>query len=737
MAIIGKIREKSWLILVIIGGALIAFILGDYNKGAGSIDYQYGYGTVYGEMFDMDAFNREVKIAQDNADLQSDQQADQQGQPRPPHQPVDKAVVWKQFVEKLILEKEFAALGIEVSPAEFDAYLYGKSGFEVLPEIKSQFLDSLTGEFNEKLLQSTIEQMETSEDPNEVQRWETNKEYFTNRRRQEKYLDVLSQGLYVTKLEAKNDYVAQKEVKSISFIFKRYAEIKDEDVPVTDEKLKAYFEKHKGEKKYQNKVSAREVKFFDITIDPSKQDSIDFNKEMNDLKARFAETKNDSTFVLANSDFKAYSSTHMLTFRPETDEKARQGVTYPVFMDSVFAKASVGDLVGPYEDNGNMRVAKILDFNENLLTARHILIAAQKGDDAAVAKAKRKTDSILPLLTSDNFEEYVTNFSDDPGSKETGGKYEDFMDYEMVPEFSKYATDEPIGKIGYVQTDYGFHIMEVLERKPVRFPVLAVIQKTLKASTTTVEDKEMEVDNLIYKLNDELALKESGEARVVLFDTIVSQAGHFSRATTIEENNPVVYGFKSQITEDKILELAFSEGAKVGDLIGSPIKEGNRYIVAILSSIKEKGETNFEDVKPAIEGDYIRDYKAKSLKAELVKGKSLNDLETKFGLKKQKADVTFANPQITGAGFEPEVVGAVFSGLADGERSLPIQGNTGVFVVQIEKTTKAPAAANYDVERAALEKGLVDNIQTSAVTGLTKLADVIDNRRFFDYNIRR
>lgn len=730
MAIIGKIRDKSWLILILVGGALLAFILTDYQKITGGSGFEFGYGTVYGEMVDMAAFDEEVRIEQENSDMQ----AAQQGRPS---QPVDRDQVWTRFVENLILNQEYDALGIGVSEAEFDAYLYGKQGFSLLSEIESQFKDSITGLFNEKLLESTIADLEGSDDPETVKRWEANKKYYTERRKKEKYFDILGQGLYVTKLEAKNEYIAQKEIKSISYVFKRYAEIKDEDIDASEAKLRAYFNKHKDEKKYENRVASREVKYFDIVIEPSKKDSNAFAKEMRELKKNFMNAKNDSVFVMMNSDVRFFNSTNQATFLPEKDEKARQGMTYPPFMDTVFKTAAVGTVVGPYEDNGNTRVAKILGFNEYKLSARHILISAQRADEAAVARAKKTADSLLTVITKDNFEEFVQKYSDDPGSKDKGGKYEGFMDYEMVPEFSDYAKNEPIGKIGYVQTDFGFHIMEVLDRKPVHYPILAIIQKTLKASQETIDDKDAEVDKLIYELNDKLSLKDDGKARVVLFDTIVSRSGYFPRSLTIEENSPKMYGFNSKITEDKILELAFNEDAMVGDLIKSPVKEGNRYIIAILASIKEKGVAKFEDVEPAVKRDYIKEQKAKRLKAQMLNASSLKGLADKLGVPVEKAEVTFANPQLPGAGYEPEIVGSLFSGLKDGERTLPLEGNAGVFVVQIEKTTKAPAAANYQVERDNLQMELSRNVESSAIRSLVKLADVVDNRRFFEYNIRK
>jgi peptidyl-prolyl cis-trans isomerase D len=102
-----------------------------------------------------------------------------------------------------------------------------------------------------------------------------------------------------------------------------------------------------------------------------------------------------------------------------------------------------------------------------------------------------------------------------------------------------------------------------------------------------------------------------------------------------------------------------------------------------------------------------------------------------------KAEVTFGNPQITGAGFEPEVVGALFSGLKDGQRTLPLKGKMGVYVIRIDKTTKAPTAANYNVEKDQLFASVKGSLQGQVISALKKKADVIDNRRLLKAGIRR
>ncbi|MBS1946050.1 MAG: peptidylprolyl isomerase, partial [Bacteroidetes bacterium] len=77
---------------------------------------------------------------------------------------------------------------------------------------------------------------------------------------------------------------------------------------------------------------------------------------------------------------------------------------------------------------------------------------------------KNRADSILAVVKRDRskFEAMVTKFSDDPGSKNTGGVYEWFDKNRMVPEFTKASFDEKPGAITIAKTSYGYHIVEVL-----------------------------------------------------------------------------------------------------------------------------------------------------------------------------------------------------------------------------------------------------------------------------------
>jgi hypothetical protein len=135
--------------------------------------------------------------------------------------------------------------------------------------------------------------------------------------------------------------------------------------------------------------------------------------------------------------------------------------------------------------------------------------------------------------------------------------------------------------------------------------------------------------------------------------------------------------------------------------------------------------------------DLIEEKKAKRFTNQLLKEKNLNAMAKRINSEVLMADITFANPQINGAGYEPEVVGALFSGLKDGQRTLPLKGKMGVYVIRIDKTTKAPIAANYNVERDQLFSGLKGGLQGQVLNALKKKAEVIDNRRLLKAGIRR
>lgn len=728
MAIIGKIREKSWLVLVVIGGALFAFIMTDWQSMFGSTEYEYGYGLVNGEKVDMNGFEQEVQKQQRIADMNA--QAQQQ-QP----QPINRDQLWNSFVEDIVIDNEFDALGITVGDDELDSYMFARDGFAPLPDLAQNFRDS-TGNFSAQMLQARITEMENSEDPQQQEIWKNYKESLIARRKQDKFKQLLAQSVYVTDLQAKDEYYAQQEVKSISFVLQRYSTVSDDEVNDSDENLLAYWEEHKNDKEYEVLDPVREINYIDFYLEPSGEDSAKFEADLNRIKTEFATTANDSTFVLKNSESRLYTSGPYSTAVPENNPNANTlPFKYPAAMDTAFTKANVGDIVGPFVSAGTYNIAKVIGFTKDTINARHILLPVEQGKEA---QAEQLADSILSVINKDNFTEFVDKYSTDQGSKINGGELGDFFFTKMVAPFATYCASEPIGKIGKVRSQFGIHIIEVLDRRGRDFPRVAVVQKSLKSSQKAIDEKEQMVYDLLFKLASEMDKASNNYARVKIFDSISTEAIRYPRKLSVKENKPQVPGINSVTAQNSMLKLAYKDGAQVGDLVGSPIRDKDRLILACVAGIKQKGASTFEEMKEKVRSNYKRDKKAEILMAQMSKAKTINELQNpEKGINIQQAEVTFSAPQIRGAGNEPAIVGAIFSGLKDGETTKPIKGKIGVYMIKIEKTTEALAPANFDKEKDQLTGSQRSVIQSKAMDGLKKRADIIDNRAFFDANIRR
>lgn len=734
MALIGKIREKSWLLVGIIGLAMFAFILSDYNKGSLGGDKQIGYGTVDGELIAPKLYEDATR----NYQQSDEQEFKQQGKEytlRDQTQSENKA--WNAIVDSIILQKEFNALGLSVSDREFDAFLYGQEGFSVISSIAESFKDPATGLYSEKLLRKRVDELKTSTKAEEQLAWSQTKNSLTLQRLQEKYFQLLNQGVYVTNLEAKETYVAQKRMKDISFVIKRFSEIPDADIKITDEELRKYYDENKNDVKYRVKSNSRDIKYFAIDIAPSKEDSTAFFNDLKTLKGEFekqATSKADSVFVVKNSEWPYYVP--KAGFRSENTPKANPNFTYPALLDSVFAKAPVGTVVGPYLDKGKYRLAKVLSVDNNIYSVRHILLRAQRTDTLGTKAKEKMADSLLKVINNENFATYVSQYSEDPGSAQEGGKIENFTYSEMVPEFSEFAKNNPVGKIGWVQSEFGIHIIEVLEKKAGRVPSLAIVEKTLKPSSNSLDDVNLLANDLVSEVLDAVekksTLKERGEA----FDTIATKKGYIPLSLTIDEKNIQVYGMKTPFAEDRLISLAFSDKSEAGQVNLSPIKDEDRYIIAMLSMIRDKGVPSFDAAEAAMRKELMNDKKASILKSKM-NGKSLTEIASKNNIEVQKAEITFANPSIMGGGYDPEIVGALFSkGIKDGVTTLPLKGRNSVYVVRVDKTISEPATKSYETEVEQMKGQAKSSIQNDVITALREKAEVVDNRRFLKIGIR-
>ena len=738
MALIGKIREKSWLLVAVVGIAMLAFILPEFNIGGGPTEDIYGIGTVNGKKVDEKDYENALNNTRNQIYQNKVQQ--NQGQQVQFDENDEKTAfsqAWSGMVSEYLMRVELEKLGLIVDDYELDNILYGEEGFKPSQSISQvpRFQDSVTGEFSPNLVRQYFDNLENSNEPDAAQQLNNTLDYVRQYRLQEKYNALITRGLHATSLEGKQEYHAQKEVKNVTYVYQSFSKVPEDAIgEISDEELKLYYEDHKTDKIYAQKAQ-RKISYFELPVYPAAEDTARTRSDLEKLMPKFKETDNDSNFVMRWSEVKQFSNSAESAYHPEGTNvggSARDRV-YPASVAPAIESGAAGDVVGPFVHKGNLAIAKIVRFTDvPFATVRHILLNAKTDDE--VAKAQAKADSIVRVIRMrNNFEEMVETFSDDPGSKNTGGKYENFTKGMMVAEFEDFSFTKPVGTLGTVKTDFGIHIIEVLERTSVNRPILAIVSNAIKITKPTMDNINSKASGIIYDLKDLMA-KKSLEDKVTIFDTFAVNNGYNVRSSSIRDNSPSVSGFGPN-AEARMLRLAFEDNNAAGTLAGSPIRDKDRVIIAFLSEVKEEGVPSFESVKNRMMTEVRKQKQAQYLFEQLTGRDDLQALSKEINAQYHTEGITFAANNVA-VGKEPVIIGAAFSGLADGQRSRPLQGMNGAFVLRVDNTVAAPETADYSTEQAQLKNERRSTLLQRYRSELLKAADVIDNRKLRTNGIR-
>jgi peptidyl-prolyl cis-trans isomerase D len=736
MALIGKIREKSWLLVAVVGIAMLAFILGDLDGifGGGAQEDEYGIGTVDGEKIDENRYQMVLNNVS-NQIMQNKMQQNQ-GQPQPfdeNDQRNAESQAWNAAVSEVTLNRELEKVGLIVDQIELENVMFGEDDFTPSPAIASApvFTDSVTGEFSGNLVRQYIENLENSPNPEAPGELENLYDYIREYRREEKYASLLQRGVHATTVEAEEEYYAQKEVKNITYAYQNFTQVAQDKISeVTEEEIKAYYDENKDLKKFEQDAG-RKVAYFAIDVKPSSEDSLTTMNRLAKVKAAFKKEKDDSSFVMRNSETKQFSSDPKAAAVPEGTPG--QMNTYPASIADEIENGKPGDVVGPYVNKNFLAVSKIVEYAEvPLATVRHILLSASTDEEKAVAK--ERADSIMAVIrANNNFEAMVTEFSDDPGSVSKGGKYEDFTEGTMVPAFNDFSFNEPIGKMGAVTTDYGVHIVEVLERKAPKRPILATVNVSVNITKSSMDNANSTASSLIYDLDEMMSGKDLKD-RKVLFDSIAKENGYAIRSVNIRDEDPRASGF-TQSAEGKILRLAFDEETKEGDLYTAPIRDGERVIVAYLESVRKSGAPSFENIKDRMRTEVRKNKQAEYLMQEMAGREDLKALAQELNAKYETEGITFSSNNVA-VGREPIIVGTAFSGLIDGEYSIPVRGNNGVFVLRIDNTVEASETSDFSSEKEQIKSQYRSSIIQQYRSALNESVEVVDNRKLRNFGIR-
>jgi peptidyl-prolyl cis-trans isomerase D len=701
MGIMGFLRERMGKILaIVIGLALFAFVAGEVIQQGSSFfrSDANNIGEVNGEKIAYASFNEKLEASTQQFKQNSGGQSI-----TPQVNAYIQETTWNQYLTELLLNKEIDRLGLIVGEDEKKSMINGSNPDQ---QIQLQFVGA-DGQFDRSKLNQFLSYLQTPKaDPKQLEAWSDFVKQLSAAKKQQKYMTLVTNGLYVNSLDAQDDYQAKNKLANFKYTVLDYASIPDANIKLTDADYSAFYNEHKSE--FKNQQELRSFEYVSFNAAPSQKDTAAVKLQVDKLTADFKATTNDSLFVQINSETKS-----QLVYQ-------KKGQLEPK-LDSVMFSAEKGFIYGPYLTNGSYKIAKLIDsrVGPDSVKARSIIInpTAEGGVDKAIAKA----DSLKKLIAGGRpFAELAKNFSADKASGDKGGDMGTFGRGTLPPAFEDAVFNGKTGDIKVINSQFGVAVVEIQEQKGSSKVVkVAVVDKPLTPSSETQAAVYSKAQSFLTSLTSDN------------FDAQAKKAGlPIKNAQDVSGTSASVLGLDNA---REIVKWVFKSDK--GTFSDQVFAVGDQYVIARVSTIKPKGILPLDVVKKDIEPAVRIQVKGKQLadkfQSALNGASGIDQVAQKAGSKVVPLqNIVFANPVIPGSAAEYKVVGTVF-GLQPNKLSKPIEGQQGVYVVSLDGFTNPAQLTNNVREKQTLGQALLQRSQGQVLDALKDKANVKDNRAKF------
>ena len=701
MALIGTLRSKmgTWVV-VFVFVAIAAFILGDIFSGNSSI-LNWGrnsVGEIAGRDVSYEEFQSVIREREASYFLQLGRE------PGEREMPAVRQQAWDLLIARHAIQPEYEEVGIAVTDDEIWDMIQGKNIDE---NVKQSFTNQETGQFERDRVVTYLNQLKTMPAGSEARvRWELFQRDLKPGRERIKYENLLIKSSYITKAEAEREYHVQTDVAEIKYLYVPYYAVGDSAVQVTDDALKTYY--NKNIERYKTEES-RDIKYVSIPVEPSADDSVSVLEEMKRIANDLKSAQEDSTFAIANSEgqnpFGKYTPSSLPPFVPQ--DSLVQGKTF-----------------GPFLDGDTYKVVKISKiFRDTVYNARakHILIKWTDSSEAAKKEAREKAQNILKdIRNGADFGAKAREFGTD-GTASRGGDLGWFSSGQMVKPFEDavFKASRPGLLNNLVETEYGYHIIDVTNVKDNTAYNIAIIERAITPSDATINEAFRKAEAFASDLSDlgdfEARAKEQG---LVVLEAKNILAGD-RRIGTLGEARPLV-------------QWLFRDASK-GD-ISQIFDLQDQNVVAIMTGEVEKGYKPLASVKNEITPAVRNELKGKVIADKLATlNGTLDEIKTAYGQDANvysSSDVKLSSNSLPTVGFDPQAVGVAFS-LENGKRSKPLSGENGVVLVELLNKTIAPALNDYSTHKTQLQQGSLNRSSMGVAEAIKENADIVDKRYKF------
>tara|TARA_A100001011_G_scaffold162951_1_gene171444 strand:- start:47874 stop:49988 length:2115 start_codon:yes stop_codon:yes gene_type:complete len=703
MAILGKIRQRSIFLILVIGMALFAFVIsGVFDGSSSNTGPTDPIAVINDKEVEIGFFRQMVEQTERTYNYSTLQSVN---------------MVWNQALRNTIFDQQFEKLGIDAGKDQLEQIISSDDNVINNPSFQNE-----AGFFDFGIFSDYISQMKV-ENPTAYENWKIQEQSIIGVAKQRIYLDLIKSSNVMTESEAKINYHFENDNVNLEYVQIPFDIIPDSLVNISQSEINRYIKNNEDDYKINNSRSIQYVIFEEIPteddltaiqlrLDGIKTKRIAYNdvSKLTDTIMGLKETVNISDFIDEYSEVSFDS-----VFKP-------RGSYNNDYADILFG-LDEGEVFGPYRDGNTFKISRLIGRKNNAsLRASHILISFQDASRApsniSITKeeARIKANRIFRLArrSSTDFEQLVRDNSDGP-SKNRGGDLGFFKEGDMAPEFYDFVNKNKVGRIGLVETEFGFHIIKITDKDDLAL-IADVVAEALPSDKTS---------NEIFRKATQFEMDTSENEE---FLKIAERSGYKVRPvkqiSALEENLP---GLNQQ---RNIVKWAFENERNIGDISRFTLSRGGYVVVQLIGKIKE-GLATIDEV-----GDKVREIIRKDKKATLIKKRysQMTTLQSiaeddKLSIVKASA-INQKNPTLVGAGNEPYVLGVAFA-LKPGELSDLIKGEKGVYKLLLKQKNIVEDLDNYTSYAEQARQDMSNKMMESVYSALESVAKIDDNRALY------
>ena len=718
MTALGKIRSKGILLIIIIGLGLFAFIAEEAFRSCNGIKGQNSQqiGEVLGEKIYVQDFQKLLEEYQDamkltmRTDNLSEDQLNQL-----------KDQVWQQLVSERVMKEDCKKLGLTVTEDELQNVLNDGTN-QLLTQ--TPFVNQQTGRFDVSILKQFIDAYRKAEASNNSQQLDQMRPAYNywlfvekNLRTQllaQKYQSLLANCVLSNKVEAKMAFNEENEEAQIQLASIAYNTIKDADIKVTDEELKAKYEELKPA--FRQQQETRDVKMVDVQVKASATDRAQLQKDMAGYQKQLAAAADPTQVVSKSGSMIQYIGL------PVSGKAFQQ---YPDIASKIDSMAvGTTGVVENTKDN-TYNIVRILSRTElpDSVEFRQIQVGGK-----TLEAARASADSIQKALAAGgDFQAIAKRYGQDSTTTWfTGAMYEQASTMSQDNRaYIEALLNGAVGSTQNIELTQGNVVIQVLNRKAMKSKaVAAVIKKEIRFSDNTYSKAYNRFSQFVTQSQASLADLQKHATK---FCYTVQDLNDFATSSHTVGN------VGGSGIRDAIKWIFEAKEGQVSQLFEAG-KENDHLLVLCMTKIHPQGYRPWDDaqVKEILKREVIRDKKAEMIMAKLKGVNSIAAAQAKGAKVSTVNQITFAAPafiQATGAA-EPALSGAVAATAQGKFCSAPVKGNAGVYVFQVVKKQMRPAKYNEEQQIQMCRQRAMQymgNFMQDLVFG----AGVVDNRYLF------